>query len=357
MKEKKIKNLMVLIGVVAIVLEYYLSIVSTNYTKEYSLCLRGLVGVILIINIRIKKSDFFVLLILGMIIALKRNASSVNIFFIFLFIKNMKNIECNFKKIMFYLILLLSIIQILLLKNNFITEVISSNYFEGIIRLRSDLGLKNPNTAFLFFIYLPMYSFLNKNTKIIYKIISVAGAIYMYKQTDSRTSFFIFLLFIAMIYFFKILKKYKIEVNGIKKYIIKLIISLNFAYLYFGVNSEKYSLLNKILSLRLSIISALLKNINLIELFTGAKEVASEPIDNLLVILIWGFGIIIGSIMFLILGNCVIKSIKRISDEEYSFVCSMLVGGIFESFLIRPVFSSVFIFYYIIFKNNYSKIN
>lgn len=303
---------------------------SSSYLNYLLIIILFLLTILNILKLKLPRDKFFTmvtLLLLSLLIFIVYREDNLFIYYVtaLAFLKGKDNIII--KK---FLIISLCLFSLILVsgKLSIINVIEGGRYIDGETIVRNSLGFGNINSAFVYYlgIIFGLYYFLHnhKFKLLLLYVPTTLMALYMYRETDCRTGFYIYLLFVvvSLIYNKKLNNYFKRIVPYL--FVFFTIFSFLLAIIYGTTMSNE---VNSLLSGRPYFSYYYIKNFKFISL-VGTGVVGHYVLDNYYLSLLVKSGIV-GYITYLYVFT---KSSKIISDNyAYSLVILFtLIYGILE---------------------------
>lgn len=195
----------------------------------------------------------------------------------------------------------------------------------GVIIARYTLGFRHPNEVFLFFLPIVLSGFCLFSDKKMFYILTIISASLLYKFTDSRTGFYVVIIFLIFVLFRKIFTKKLIKKAIPVLFLILTIFSI-FLAMFYGENRNNK--ISRILSGRPYYWNYYVENETLITPF-GNNIVEEQVIDNFYIYLLVQLGLV-GYIIYFIIYYVSLKNLNY--DYKYLIVATIfLIYGLFEA--------------------------
>jgi hypothetical protein len=224
-------------------------------------------------------------------------------------------------------------------------------------KIRMSFGFNHPNVAALHYfcfmingLLLVYYSKYKKHLSL-YLLLIIPLWLYIYKMTASRSFILtLFALYAAYGYYLFGLFIYKKNIVRIIGYAVILLPFLfSSITLYLSINREKYIMLDRLLSKRLTFYNWFLDTLKPIDIFFGADTYKKFVIDSSYLHLLFEGGI------FFFLGFCVfyvLATINMINKKEWIpilVIMSFMVYGLMESMLLYGILIGTNLFWVLLY--------
>lgn len=319
-----------LIIIIALSFRFVPIFYSNSYLNYLLIIILFLLTILNILKLKLPREKFFTmvtLLLLSLLIFIVYREDNLFIYYVtaLAFLKDRDSIII--KK--FLAISMMLFVLILVAGRLSIINVIEGGrYIDGETVVRNSLGFGNINSAFIYYlgIVFGIYYFLHKHKfkLLLMYIPTTLVALYLYKETDCRTGFYIYLLFviISLIYNKKLNNCFKIVVPYL--FVIFTVFSFLLAIMYGKTIGNE---VNSVLSSRPYFSYYYVKNFKFISLL-GTGVVGHYVLDNYYLSLLVKSGIV-GYITYLYIFA---KGSKMIRDNyAYSLIILFtLIYGILE---------------------------
>lgn len=248
----------------------------------------------------------------------------------------------------YYLSLALIVLMFILI----VTGVVeNTTYLSNMGRIRTTLGFLNPNASALFYssaIFL--YVLSRKEINYIAILISAIFSFLIYYFTDSRTFLFadtFFVIIITLQYFFK---RHNKEFPNF--FLLVLVDSLFVVNLVSTFFLKQLLVFDEISSYRLSAFNKMVESSDLTTWLFGGSDYS---VDSFYYMFIFGYGIILYLLFFLLAHISMYELIKRNQGTLVAFLTALFLCGTMESSIIRPEVLSMLVAWKIIVNSNVIK--
>lgn len=213
-------------------------------------------------------------------------------------------------------------------------------------RIRNDLGFMNINSAAVFFSSTILLYCMCTEKMVWHKAIFVLLlSVFLWRLTDSRTSFLgILLFFITLFILYLLRKKKKIQ----RWYLTISAVVLLCSPLLWQSGVLNNFLFNQLLSLRPRLFSKYCQDSSIINLFIGGSK--AGEIDNAWLMLLYNIGLP----LYIAFGALTLRALRRLVDvgncRSASFLIMMLAVGMMETLPLRCEILTAILFWYIVIK-------
>lgn len=218
---------------------------------------------------------------------------------------------------------------------------------EGIdlVRIRHDMGYGHPNVAAMYywgiFICSILYCYLSRyrNFLWILTIVLALGCIYVYEITVSRSFIVALFLFLFVLGYYSLRKKLAMDYRiGYSRYILWILpMVMTVLTIYFPLNADKYSILDVLVSGRLTLYKELLISLTPIQYILGTGAFDKIVIDSSYLHLMFEAGILLFVYFLWLYFFAVREIVKQQNFVVIAILVSFLGYGLTESLFLLPM--------------------
>lgn len=317
------------------------------FEYDAKLMLRGISSVFLCLFLILKNGmnfnlKFVLLLSASFLILLFSQSAAINVVWLIFFIfccqnEDYNKILCIFCKVS--CVITFSIFILLLLGKIDVQAVVIGERVRGVI------GEQNPNSLSLLLFSL-LSPFLLKNDTLITKVLGMFLLYVVYLFTNSRTVFMGYCIYLIAGAFFTTLLKPRVIISTL---LVLFFTSIFLCPLYIPYLIENYSVIDEILSFRLSFFSEYINTQSIANYILGGSLPTDIPLDNAYVLTLFSTGIVFYVLWYLLSVYSSMILYVNARYNELSFVIATTSMGLFESYLVRPEFYLSLLYWLILF--------